>query len=81
MEEIEYINARQRFAPPPRLEPQIDEVVSKIVGKKIYLQDPRLIKLIIKWKGSKPSDSMQPDNFLSDATKVAELKEVLSKDF
>lgn len=75
---IEWINAKQRFIPTPRFEPPIDEPISKIVGKKIYATDPRLLKLIIKWKGSKPQNSMEPDNFLYDKNKVEELKKALS---
>jgi hypothetical protein len=73
-----FINARERFAPPKKsLEPKVDNLVSKIVGKKIFTLDPRLLKLIVKWKGNKPQDSLEPDNFLNDPKKVQELKEVL----
>ena len=74
----DFINARERFNVPKRLEPAIDEVVSKIVGKKIYLMDPRLMKLIVKWKKGKSPNSMENDNFLQDPHKIKELKEVLS---
>jgi len=83
MEDIkpeEWINMREQFRPAPKLEPAIDEIISKIVGKKIYLQDPRLLKLIVKWKKGKSQYSMESDNFLDDPKKIIELKEVLSKD-
>lgn len=76
----EWINIRERFIPPPRLEPAVDEIISRIVGKKIYAQDPRLLKLIVKWKKGKSQDSMEPDNFLENSEFIKELKEVLSKD-
>lgn len=76
--QADIINQRERFGPPKRLEPKIDEVVSKLVGRKIYQQDPRLIKLIVKWKKNKPEGSMEPDNFLKDPRKVQELKQVLN---
>ena len=57
----------------------VDELISKIVGKKIYTQDPRLLKLIVKWKKGKSQDSPESDNFLEDPKKIAELKEVLNK--
>ena len=77
-EDVPFINHRERFVVPPRLEPPIDEMVSNFVGKKIYLQDPRLLKLIVKWKRDKPQNSMEPDNFLEDPNKIRELKKVLN---
>lgn len=74
------INARIRVIPPQKMEPPIDEVISHIVGKKIYQQDPRLFKLILKWKKEKPQDSMEPDNFLENENFIKELKEILSKE-
>jgi hypothetical protein len=65
----------------PNIEPPIDEVISRIVGKKIYQQDPRLIKLIVKWRKDKPFDSTEPDNFLKDEHKIQELREVLNKSY
>lgn len=73
------IDANERFVPKPSLEPKIDESVSKIVGKKVLLHDPRLITLVRKWKANKPVGSMEPDNFLNDPDKVAELKKVMSE--
>jgi hypothetical protein len=70
-------NFRLRMREMPRpLEPKVDEVVSKIVGKKIFTHDPRLISLIIKWKKRKGDDD-SPDNYFTDPKKVAELKQVL----
>ncbi len=81
LSKLDFINVRERFRPSPKLEPKIDEEVSKIVGKKIYQLDPRLLKLIVKWKKGKPQDSMEADNYLQDPRKVNELKEILGKDF
>ena len=76
----EYINARERFMFPKKdLESPIDEIISKIVGKKIYVFDPRLIKLVVKWKKGKLSDSMENDNFLQNPLFIKELKEVLNQ--
>ncbi len=74
----EWISSKELFRVPKALEPQVDEVISRIVSRKIYQRDPRLIKLIVKWKKGKSQDSMEPDNFLDDPRKVAELKKVLS---
>lgn len=51
--------------------PKIDEPVSKIVGKKVLVNDPRLVKLVIKWKSSKDPDNF--DSFLLDPKKREEL--------
>ena len=80
LQNVPFINARERFIPPPkRLEPAVDEIISRIVGKKIFAQDPRLLKLIVKWKKGKKQNSIEPDNFLKDEKKIRELKEVLNK--
>lgn len=73
-EEIEFINARERFAPPPRTEPKIDEAVSKVVGKPVRVSDPRLIKTVMGWKGNKPNDSTVPDDYLRNPEKIRELQ-------
>ena len=73
------INQRERFRPTSKLEPVVDEVISKIVGKKIFTLDPRLLKLVVKWKKGKSENSMEPDNFLQDPKKIEELKQVLGQ--
>jgi hypothetical protein len=70
---IEWVSARQRFNPTPRPEPPIDKVVSDIVGKPIRVNNPFLIKLIVKWKKAK-GDSDEPDNFMSNPEFIEELK-------
>ena len=75
---MEVVNARDRFHVTPRLEPRIDEVISKVVGKKIYQQDPRVLKFICKWKKNKPENSLEPDNFMENQEFVKQLKEVLN---
>ena len=59
---------------------KVDEVVSKIVGVPVMINDPRLIKLVVKWKrGSGGSaDVATEDNFLSDPKKITELKKVFN---
>ncbi len=76
----EIISARQRFGVPPKknLEPKRDELISKIVGKPVLQSDPRLLKVIMKYKNNKPLDSKTPDNFLENPAFVKELKEVLN---
>lgn len=75
---IEVINASDRFKPASRLVPPVDELVSQIVGRRVFSTDPRLIKLIVKWRKNKPLDSMEPDRFLDDPRKVEELKQVFT---
>lgn len=57
---------------------KVDEAVSKVVGRKVFINNPKLIKLVAKWKGNKPENSTEPDNFLKDPEKVKELKAELS---
>ena len=77
-EALSWINANQRFTPPPKLEPKIDVLISKIIGKTVYMQDPRLTRLIVKWKREKKGDDDTPDNYMSDPLKIKELKEVFN---
>ena len=65
-----------------KLEPVVDEVISRIVGFKVYQLDPRIIKLVVKFRKEKLQrklDSDEPDNFLENPTFIKELKEVLNK--
>ena len=68
---ISYKNAGLESLNRPVETPKIDEPVSKIVGKKVLVNDPRLVKLVIKWKKSKDPDN--EDNYLLDPAKREEL--------
>jgi len=75
LREEDFINQRDRFNEAPRTKKQtIDRLVSDIVGRDISTTDPRLIKLIAKWKQAKGDDET-PDNFLEQEDKITELKE------
>lgn len=71
------INVNERYNVAQKKEPVKDQAVSEIVGKDIYITNPRLIKLVAKWKAEKGDDE-SPDNFLEDPAKVEELKKELS---
>lgn len=74
---MKYINANERFMPPQKLVvPKVDEVISKIVGKKVFTQDPNLLKLIVKYKAGKKDDDLRPDNFLENPNFIKELKQI-----
>ena len=77
--EINWEKVRQENMPrpKPKREPKVDEVVSKIVGRKVLVNDPKLVKIVRNWKGNKPNDSAKPDNFLEDSNKIKELKKEL----
>ena len=75
---IEWHNARERFNPPTiqqKFEPTIDKAVSAIVGKPVFTTDPRLIKLVFKWKREKPSEDVFV-NYLDDPVHIQELKQI-----
>ena len=73
----EFINARSRFVVPAskKLMPPIDNAISKIVGRNVLAQDPKLYALIIKYKAGKTQNSMIPDNFMENPDFIKELKE------
>lgn len=60
------------------IKPPVDVEVSKIVGKQVLAQDPRLIALIVKWKQKqhKAEDDFTPDNNLNNQEFIKELKEI-----
>jgi hypothetical protein len=74
--ETEIIHDSEMYAPPaPKLsKARIDEPISRIVGKTIYATDPRLLRLIIKWKKAKPGGDEQYDYFLRNPEFIKELK-------
>jgi len=75
---VEWINSRQARVPDikPKEEPKLDPVVSELVGKPIRVNNPTLMKLIVKWKKEK-GDSDEPDNWFADPEKVEELRKTL----
>ena len=67
-----------RVEPKPRAQPKVYEEVSKAVGKKIYVNDPRLMREVLKWReGANPN---KMDRHLDDPTKVAALKHIFRGD-
>jgi hypothetical protein len=72
----EIIRPNERFKKAGIVLPKVDELISRIVGKTVYINDPRLIKMIVVRRRNKPMDSLQPDNFLQDPTFIKELKEI-----
>lgn len=75
------IDAREAFMhkPKPKSEPPIDEPISKIVGKKIYVRDPRVFNLVMKWKQAKGRENPAFDNFLTNPKFIKELKKVCNE--
>lgn len=69
---------KQRLDMKPKLEPAIDEIISHIVGFKVYQCDPRVLKLIVKWKKSKSNEN-EPDNFLENPKFIEELNQTLNQ--
>ena len=74
----DFINARERFAPPKSLEPKVDTLISSVVGKKVYTTDPRVLKLIARYKSRKKDDD-EPDNFLKNPKFIQDLKHELNQ--
>ena len=85
------IDSRQAFMPiiKPKLAPRVDEMLSKIAGKTIIANDPRLLALIVSFKkrqkrtmeerisptGKKYSVESQ-DNFINNPEFIKELKKL-----
>ena len=62
------------------MKPPVDTEVSKILGKEILAQDPRLLALIIKFKSKyrKGEENLDLDNFLLNADFIKELKQTFA---
>ena len=60
----------------PKTEPLADKEVSQIVGRKVLVNDPRLIKKIAEWSRHKNPEEM--DYFLKDPQKQEELKKLFN---
>lgn len=73
-----YMNSREALRPKvnPRVQ-KLDPIVSKIVGKPIASNDPRLIREVIKWKQAN-QDENNFDNHLKDPKKREELKKIFA---
>ena len=63
-----------RFKMVPPGPPKIDKQVSEIVGKDILINDPRLLKLVVKWK-KETGETDEVINYLSHEKYIEELKE------
>ena len=74
----QWYSAKERFkVRKPDFNPKVDEEVSKAIGIKVFQNDPRLIKLVAKWKkeSGKDPNGDEPDNYLADPRKIEELIE------
>ena len=77
--EGDLINQRERFAARPiKIKQPVDTEVSKVVGKTVLANDPRLIRLVASWRKRRPADDTVPDDYLSNPKNVAELKKVFN---
>ena len=72
------INSRGAFMPiiGKKREPMVDKMISDVVGKPIFINNPKLIALVAKYKQMK-GDSDEPDNLLKNSKFIEELKATL----
>lgn len=70
------INARGAI----KRELKFDAEVTKILGKPVLLNDPRLIRLVVEWKKKTAShpDSDKMDNFMYNPDFLVELKKTFA---
>lgn len=64
-----------------KLERKFDAEVTKILGKPVLVNDPRLIQLVVKWKKATASsaDNMGVmDNYLHNPDFLVELRKVFA---
>lgn len=80
-EDLDWIDARTMRSAPTQRPVIYDEEVSKIVGLPIRMNDPRLIRLVVKWKkqfgSSEEGEKM--DNFMYRPECLKELKDTFTK--
>jgi hypothetical protein len=75
-----YSPAQAKMPQGVKREQKFDETVSQIVGKPVLANDPRLIRLVVKWKNNTGNsvDTDVSDDFLQRPECLAELKEVFN---
>ena len=74
----EWINAKAMGMPKPKkAEPFVDKAVSKIVGKTIAANDPRLMAFVVEKKRQNTSDTTM-DNMLQKEENREELKQIFN---
>lgn len=59
-------------------EPQVDKEVSKIVGTKVFVTDPRLLKLVVEEKRGRDPESDTPHRILQSDSFRKKLKETFN---
>ena len=76
---LKWISAREagRATLKPPAPPKIDQEISDAVGLQIYVGDPRVTKIITRWKQAKINPD-EMDEFLKDGAKVDELRKTLN---
>ena len=72
--------SRTSHVPKPKPAPKVDETVSRVVGRNVLTNDPKLIKLVNNWRMNRQRslDDLRNDNFLQDSEKVKELKKIFA---
>lgn len=79
IKDLDWISAGEMNRPPrrPKAGPQIDTEVSKIVGRPVGVGDPKLLKLVVKWKKTYGSED-RVDNLLINPNFLIELKKTFN---
>lgn len=79
-EDFDWISAREARIPDViKRERKFDAEVTKILGKPVLVNDPRLIQLVVKWKkatASSADNTDKMDNFLRNPDFLVELRKV-----
>ena len=80
MEKLDWINAREMHIPKARsIKPPVDKIISEIVGHEVYTTDPRILKVVTKFKQMKKGNDDTPDNLSMNPHFIKELKEVFAQ--
>ena len=77
MAEYNWIHSRNMMQPTLRrkTEPQADPEVSKLLGRKVAVNDPRLIRLVVEHKRDKDPESTDPLKMVKNPEFIKKLKE------
>ena len=79
MSEINWINSKNIGRPTdrPLRQKKVDTEVSEIVGREIFVGDPRTMKAVNKWR--EYSQDERSDNHLQDSKKRDDLKRIFNE--
>lgn len=79
-EDLNWINANSIYVPTPPKEPPVDDIISEIVGYKVYTTDPRILKTVVAFKRKRQGTNDDiPDNLSENPEFIRAIKKAFEQ--